>query len=457
MPQKDHRRAVVWLDPLHRLTDTERACLDAAGLTMLSVATLEDFRMTLARADLVVIRLSDSIELLAEVHQLMRDVPRELPVVCRVDAGRLDLAVAAMRTGALTVLGTDEWSITAWRNALALIPTARETRSFVFVDPASQKLLALAQRVAQAEVTTLLTGPTGAGKEVLARVLHDASPRRAGPFVALNCAAMPESMIEDLLFGHEKGAFTGALREHAGVFEQANGGTLFLDEIAEMPYPLQSKLLRVLQEREVTRLGAQQAVPVDVRFIAATNRDLKAGIVAREFREDLYFRISTFRLRVPALAERPGDIVPLARHLLEQHAPRAGWTLTEEAERLLTDYAWPGNVRELANVMQRALVLASGPVIDAEHLLFEDMNVAFAPVIPAVTDRAMSAPAMAHESEDVIDLDAAVRHSEHRVILAALRAAPNRTEAAKALGISPRTLRYKLAQLKTRGLPVAVS
>jgi len=199
-------------------------------------------------------------------------------------------------------------------------PAEPGVRNAVFVDPASRHLLALAQRVAQAEVTTLLVGPTGAGKEVLARVLHEASPRARGPFVALNCAAMPEHLIEDLLFGHDKGAFTGAHRDHKGLFEQAQGGTLFLDEIGEMPVLLQSKLLRVLQERQLTRLGGQSTVALDVRVVAATNKDLRQAMAAREFREDLYYRIATFRLQLLALSERRGDILPLALQCLAEHA-----------------------------------------------------------------------------------------------------------------------------------------
>ena len=451
---------VIWLDPVAPLVDAERSSLRSAGMKLLTVPTAEDLRRVMENARALVIRLSRDTALLSQVQDMMRGFRSPLPVVCRVDRHRLDVGVQAMHEGAAHVLASDEWSEESWRAVLGRLPmpAAPKQEAFVFVDPNSQKLLELARRVAQAGVTTLLTGPTGAGKEVLARVLHDASPRSDGPFVGLNCAAMPESMIEDLLFGHEKGAFTGATREHPGVFEQADGGSLFLDEIAEMPYALQTKLLRVLQERQVTRLGGKCPVPVDVRIITATNKDLRAAMQSRDFREDLYFRISTFRLRVPALTERRLDILPLARHMLEMHATAGeARVLTEEAESLLFAYDWPGNVRELSNVIQRALVLSSGPQITAEHLMFEDSTVEGAAVAPSGCALQADAPARVDGAAQDVDLGAAVRSSEHRVIVAALRASGNRLEAAKVLGISPRTLRYKLAQLRDHGLSVTAA
>ena len=352
-------------------------------------------------------------------------------------------------------------------------------RRAVFVDPASLHLLALAQRVAAADVTTLLVGPTGAGKEVMARVLHESSARRNGPFVAINCAVLPEQLIESQLFGHEKGAFTGALRAHKGLFEQAEGGTLFLDEIGEMPFHLQAKLLRVLQERQVTRLGSETPLAINVRLVAATNRDLRQAIAAREFREDLYYRIATFRLRLLPLAERPGDILPLAMQFVSQHrCPGAQWQFTPAAQDLLMQYAWPGNVRELENVMRRAVVISPDGIIGPAQLMFDDWlddgPAMAAPLQPVQTAtlpvQPLSAPvqpgidtAVAPEMAAVpaatalpADLHSAVRHNEHKIILATLAATSSRNEAAQRLGISPRTLRYKLAQLRAQGLTLPV-
>ena len=242
---------------------------------------------------------------------------------------------------------------------------------YVFVDPKSQHLLALVERLATTKAAVLLQGQTGTGKEIVARTLHALSDRANAPFVALNCAAMPEHLVEDMLFGHEKGAFTGATREVQGIFEQAKSGTVFLDEIGEMPIQLQAKLLRVLQEKEVVRLGGRDTIPLDFRLIAATNKDLKEGIAEKTFREDLYYRISAFKLQIPNLAERKGDILPLANTLATRHGldhPE----FTESALRELNRYSWPGNVRELDNVIQRAVVFANYGRIDTQHLFFDE-------------------------------------------------------------------------------------
>jgi two-component system response regulator FlrC len=335
----------------------------------------------------------------------------------------------------------------------------------VYVDPASRNLLALAQRVAQANVTVLLEGPTGSGKEVLARVLHESSPAASGPFIGLNCAAIPELMIEDMLFGHEKGAFTGALKEHKGLFEQAQGGTLFLDEITEMPIHLQAKLLRVLQERTLVRLGGDRLVSLDVRVIAATNKNLAEAILQREFREDLYFRLSTFKLRVPALQQRPGDILPLVARLLARHAADGQpYRVSAEAQGQLLAYAWPGNVRELENVVLRAIVVCSDHLITHEHLMFDDSAAlpalsALPAVAPVEADLSSLLP---QESIDALaplgaGLQANVKSSEQRLIQAALETTQSRDAAAKKLGISPRTLRYKMAKFRSYSQGLALT
>jgi two-component system response regulator FlrC len=464
--QFENSHPALWLDPKAAVGSAEREQLAAAGLQLLPVTTLDDLRQGLAKARLVVIRLMGDVGLLQEVKKLTQSFGHDVPVLCRVDQGELSLGVEAMRRGAYHVLPTNDWSVDSWREALALTPkraevTQRNPQTFVFVDPNSQHLLELARRVAQTEVSALVVGPTGAGKEVLARVLHDASPRRNGPFVALNCAALPEHLIEDLLFGHEKGAFTGALKEHRGLFEQAHGGTIFLDEIAEMPYHLQTKLLRVLQERKITRLGGHGSVELDVRLVAATNKDLREAINNREFREDLYFRISAFKLTILPLRERPGDVLPLATQFLEKFGPADRQVqLTETAIERLQHYSWPGNVRELQNVIQRALVLSNDDLITENELMFDEIEQRHTPqtLPPSTQSHLMQyGPREVSEAHQLNasalgDLSTAVKSSEYQVIMAAIQSTRNRNEAAKKLGISPRSLRYKMAQFRELGM-----
>ena len=485
----------VWLDPFSPLVDADREKLSQAHIEPQQVSTVGELNLALRKAHVLVVRLGDSADLLKEVLTLIAQLGCAVPVVCRVERRRMEVAVDAMRLGALHVLPSDEWDTACWRVAVdGLFSAEVKSKSYVFVDPISQHLLALAQRVAQTEVAALLVGPTGAGKEVLARVLHESSLRAKGPFVAMNCAALPEHLIEDMLFGHEKGAFTGAHKEHKGLFEQAQGGTVFLDEIGEMPIQLQAKLLRVLQEKKLNRLGSETSIDLDVRIIAATNKDLRQAIQDREFREDLYFRISTFRLRIQPLKERPGDILPLVSQSLTRHAKgTVPLSVNVEAQQMLLQYPWPGNVRELENVVQRAVVLCTGRVITPAHLMFDEAQTmdmetmlvtapspvdrplwsapleveeqvtsiqAAVPLLPVEAVATSPSPDsfMAPPSSDGLlpsDLFSAVKSSEHQVILAALQATESRLEAAKKLGISPRTLRYKLAQLRERGMELS--
>ncbi len=310
----------------------------------------------------------------------------------------------------------------------------------VAVDASSRLVLDLARRVAGTDCSVLIVGESGTGKEVLARVIHRASPRSSKPFVAVNCAAIPENMLEAMLFGYEKGSFTGAHAAHAGKFEQAQGGTLLLDEITEMPLALQAKLLRVLQEREVERIGGTAPVTLDVRVIATTNRTLRNEVAAGRFREDLYYRLNVFPLALAPLRDRRDDILPLATHLLQLRT-RPGTripALSADAAHLLLTYSWPGNVRELDNLLQRALVLVEGSVIEAQHILFEKQAT-------RVDTAGAGAPALQQTLE----------RAERDVILEALRAAHgSRREVAEKLGISPRTLRYKLARIRSAGIDV---
>ena len=478
----------LWLDPEAALSPEHSHALQVSGWAVMPVNTLDHLLAHAADAAMVVLHLTLDVTRLKAVQQLLQEAGLSLPVVCRVERHELDLAVEAAQAGALTVLATQDVRATSWQrlhnrlNPTAARHTPQPMRNVVFVDPASQHLLALAKKVAQADVTALLVGPTGSGKEVMARVLHEASARARGPFVALNCAAMPENLIEDMLFGHDKGAFTGAHRDQKGLFEQAQGGTLFLDEIGEMPMHLQSKLLRVLQERQLTRLGGQSVIQLNVRIVAATNKDLKLAIAEREFREDLYYRIATFRMRLLPLCERPGDIIPLAMQCLSQQDHQV-WRLHPQAQAMLLQYPWPGNVRELENVMRRAMVLCTDHHVTPAHLMFDDWLTQAAPTaavqpqaadavaadqlgmpaadeagwVPFHSAQQTQAPYPVSPTAAPADLQSAVRLNEHQVIMATLASTPSKTEAAKRLGISPRTLRYKMAQLREHGLAMAAA
>lgn len=292
-------------------------------------------------------------------------------------------------------------------------------------------------RAAATDSTVLITGETGTGKEVAARVLHDASRRRHGPFVAINCAAIPAELLESELFGHAKGAFTGAVTQRAGRIAEANGGTLFLDEIGDLPLPMQAKLLRVIQERALTPVGSNASVSIDVRIVAATHRDLVAEVAARTFREDLFYRLNVIPIHLPPLRDRPDDILPLAAHFLAVAAMLAGpaRTLSSDAERRLLAYAWPGNVRELKNAMERVAALARGPLVTADDLAFLNTPSAGVSEIPtALLD---------------LPLPQAIEWLERAAIERALQqTVGNRAEAARRLGISRQSLYTKIAAYK---------
>jgi two-component system response regulator FlrC len=303
---------------------------------------------------------------------------------------------------------------------------------------ASRALLGMAARVAAHDVGVIIEGATGTGKEGLARLIHALSPRRDAPLVAVNCAALPETMLEATLFGHERGAFTGATAAAPGLFRAAHGGTLLLDEVSELPLPLQAKLLRVLQEREVLPIGAVRPETVDVRIIAAANRDLAADVAAGRFRADLLYRLAVFPLRTIPLVERRADIVAIAAHwLLQAGLLQAGrgpvcWP-TPAAIARLEAHDWPGNVRELGNVLDRAMVYGDGGIIDVGDLAFD------------------TTAALVRAAEPALALPGSVRHHELGVIRRALAETRDRRSAAERLGISERTLRYKLAALGLRG------
>jgi len=383
------------------------------------------------------------------LHRIREHHP-DLPVVMMTAYGTIQQAVDAMREGASDYLVKPFAAAVLVDMAKAHVASPADDGSAI-ADPKMLAVMDLARRVAASDATVLISGESGTGKEVVARYVHASSPRANGPFVAINCAAIPESMIEAVLFGHEKGAFTGAANAHPGKFEQAQGGTLLLDEVSELDLALQAKLLRVLQEREVERLGSRRAIALDVRVLATSNRRLREQVMAGQFREDLYYRLNVFPLHVPALRERPGDILPLARALLARHCrgQRPAPTVTAAAEAALCGYGWPGNVRELENLLQRALILCAGPVLDVAELRFE------AGTPPALVQPALSERAVGIDASECGSLDHATRESERAAILLALRQGDgSRKDAARRLGISERTLRYKVARLRELGLPV---
>jgi len=310
----------------------------------------------------------------------------------------------------------------------------------------SRKLMELARRVAATDCTVLISGESGTGKEVVAQFIHRRSARAAASFVAVNCAAIPENMLEAVLFGYERGAFTGAHAAHPGKFEQAQGGTLLLDEISEMPLSLQAKLLRVLQEREVERIGSRESVSLDVRVLATTNRHLKTEVAAGRFREDLYYRLCVFPLSLLPLRARRDDVLPLAMRLLSARC-RPGTpvpAISADAAQLLLMHPWRGNVRELDNLLQRALVLLDGPVIQPAHICFETDEGFVTGYEPAKVRSVVQGP-----------LAESLQQTEREKILEVLReGGVSRREIADRLGISPRTLRLKLAQMRAAGLDV---
>ncbi|MEK1908311.1 MAG: sigma-54 dependent transcriptional regulator, partial [Pseudomonas sp.] len=381
--------------------------------------------------------------------------------------GAVERAVEAMRQGAADYLVKPFEPRTlldlVGRHALGR-PSVADGDGPVASEPASQQLLELAARVARSDSTVLISGESGTGKEVLARYIHQQSPRASKPFIAINCAAIPDNMLEATLFGHEKGAFTGAIATQPGKFELAEGGTILLDEISEMPLSLQAKLLRVLQEREVERVGARKPIELDIRVLATTNRDLAGEVAAGRFREDLYYRLSVFPLAWRALRERPADILPLAERLLAKHVKKMNHSaiqLSPQARAALISHAWPGNVRELDNAIQRALILQQGGQIQP-HDLCLTAPIGMAPIstpqpLSLVPPIAAPVPQVAEplpmEAAGALGED--LRRREFQLIIDTLRAERGRRkEAAERLGISPRTLRYKLAQMRDAGMDV---
>ncbi|KFI13941.1 sigma-54-dependent Fis family transcriptional regulator [Vibrio coralliilyticus] len=302
----------------------------------------------------------------------------------------------------------------------------------------SKQVLQLAHRAACTNASVLVTGESGTGKEVLARYVHEHSPRSSGPFIAVNCAAIPESMLEAVLFGHVKGAFTGATHSQSGKFEEANNGTILLDEIGEMSPAVQAKLLRVLQEREVERVGSHKPIQLDIRVIAATNKDLREEVKNGTFREDLYYRLDVLPLHWPPLRERSEDILPISQFFINKYQDGSQCHLSQDAMMALSQYHWPGNIRELENVIQRALVMRHGDYITAHDLML--------PV-------ELISPVQTSTPSQIMGHVEAKKQAEYQYILEQLRQyGGNRTKTANALGVTTRALRYKLAAMREQGI-----
>lgn len=354
------------------LRDAVCLTLEVAGHEVIGVgdgpaalAAVEKQAFNLALSDLKM-QPMDGLQLLAELRQRLP----QLPVLLMTAFGDVEKAVDAMRGGACDFL-MKPFEPKVLLEHVRRYAVARQDDGMIAADPHTCKLLALADKVAETDATVLLTGESGTGKEVFARYLHEHSPRKRGPFVAINCAAIPDTLLEATLFGHEKGAFTGASAGRAGLVEAADGGTLFLDEIGELPLEAQARLLRVLQEGEIRRVGSVQSQKVDVRLIAATHRDLKSLAKIGQFREDLYYRLNVIALRLPALRERGDDVLEIARAFLQRQCTqmaREGLHFSFEAEQAIAQYSWPGNVRELENAIERAVILCEGGEISAELL-----------------------------------------------------------------------------------------
>ena len=396
------------------------------------------------RPDLVVsdVKLGDTngLELMGRIKAAAPDTP----VIIITAFGSIEMAVQAMHKGAFNFIAKPfdrDTLILSCEKALELtglrsrsrmlaheVERLTGTRGIVSASSAMKELLDIASRAASSEATVLISGESGTGKEVLARLIHQNSPRKEGPMVAVNCAAIPATLIESELFGHVKGAFTGAVKERNGHFMNASGGTLFLDEIGDLAVDVQVKLLRAVQERQIQPVGAEQARQVDIRIIAATNLDLQDRIASGDFREDLFYRLSVIPLFIPPLRERPEDIPALVAHFLKKFDAPADVRFSDDALRIMGRYHWPGNIREMQNIVERCIILRSGPLIDAAALNLPGRQQQDSPLDPVIPDQGIAL-------EDV---------EKAYVVKALEKAGQNRSEAARLLKIPRHVLLYRL-------------
>jgi two-component system, response regulator FlrC len=416
-------------------------------------------------------------------HQLLKQLKRnfpDIPVLLMTAYGTIDKAIEAMKDGAADYLVKPFEPEVLVTTVSQYIGQNDSDYTMIAIDPIMQEVANLAKRVAGSDATVMISGKSGTGKEVIAKYIHQNSPRANKPFVAINCAAIPENMLEATLFGYEKGAFTGAYKSSSGKFEQAQGGTLLLDEISEMDLALQAKILRVIQEKEVERLGGHEMIDLDVRILATSNRNMREYVKEGKFREDLYYRLNVFPLSLPQLQQRKEDILPLAKYLIEKIARSNGKVIpefSEKAQNKLLNNNWPGNIRELDNVMQRAFILHLDDRIEYEDIIFEQENTVLASV-DTVSDRVTQMPEekletnvcensatinseinsahpVINSQEKVKSLHSDLKNHEFQVILDILQnTLGNRKITAERLGISQRTLRYKLAKMRDNGMDI---
>ncbi len=389
------------------------------------------------------------IDVLLDIGGFIKSLESErisLPVVACGIGNDTKAAVRAIRAGAKGYVPLPPSTDLI---AAVLEAVAEENHAIVHKDPKMAEILKLAVRVAPSDATILITGASGTGKELVARLVHAKSGRKGGKFIAINCAAIPENLLESELFGHEKGAFTGAVARRLGKFEEASGGTLLLDEITEMDPHLQAKLLRAIQEKEIDRVGGSKPVPVDVRILATSNRNIEDEVAKGNFREDLYFRLNVMNLKIPALSERPGDIPVLAEHFVAKYAEANGMPalpITKEVLKMLAGYTWPGNVRELENTMHRAVLLSTGDEIESKTIILGGIEAGGDGTQSAVDGEDGSTAALVGRTVADVERELIIDTLQHCL--------GNRTHAATILGISIRTLRNKLKQYGERGFAV---